>query len=105
MSVHGETRSSAVAPVGELVAAIVLAVARAFGAGVTAVGGIGRAMERRHALNELAGLDDHMLSDIGLTRADLRDATAGPLLSDPTRILALRASERRTAARLSRAAR
>ena len=105
MSVHGEIRSSAVAPVGELVAALVLAVSRALGSGVTAVGGIGRAMERRRTLTELAGLDDHMLSDIGLTRSDLRDATSGPLLSDPTRLLALRASERRAAARLSRAVR
>jgi uncharacterized protein YjiS (DUF1127 family) len=105
MSIHGEVRSSAVAPVGELVAALMLAFARTLGTGVKAAAGIGRAMERRRTLNELAGLDDHMLSDIGLTRSDLRDATAGPLLSDPTQTLALRANERRAAARLARAAR
>jgi uncharacterized protein YjiS (DUF1127 family) len=105
MSIHGEVRSSAVAPVGELLAAVMLAFARAIGAGAKAVGGIGRAMERRRTLNELAGLDDHMLSDIGLTRSDLRDATAAPLLSDPTLALAQRASERRTSARFARGAR
>lgn len=105
MSVHGEIRSSAVAPVGDLVAGLLLAFARAAAAGAQAAGSVGRAMERRRALAELAQLDDHMLSDIGLTRADLRDATACPLLSDPTRTLALRVTERRAATRLQRARR
>lgn len=105
MSIHGEIRSSAVAPVGELVAVLVLAFARTLGAGLKAAAGVGRAMERRRTLNELAGLDDHMLSDIGLTRSDLRDATASPMLSDPTLALAVRVNERRAASRLARAVR
>lgn len=44
----------------------------------------------------LAGLDARMLADIGLDRADLRDAFSEPLWRDPTRILEMRAGERRT---------
>jgi hypothetical protein len=36
-----------------------------------------------------------MLSDIGITRSDLRDAYAEPLWHDPTDVLAWRAAERR----------
>jgi uncharacterized protein YjiS (DUF1127 family) len=43
----------------------------------------------------LAGLDAHMLADIGLDRSDLRDAFAEPLWRDPTHLLELRAGERR----------
>ena len=43
----------------------------------------------------LAGLDDHMLADIGLTRGDLRDAFSEPLWRDPTAVLVSRANERR----------
>ena len=43
----------------------------------------------------LAGLDDHMLADIGLTRGDLRDAYSGPVWNDPTAVLVSRAHERR----------
>jgi uncharacterized protein YjiS (DUF1127 family) len=43
----------------------------------------------------LAGLDAHMLADMGLTRADLRDAFAEPLWRDPTRVLETRANERK----------
>ena len=57
---------------------------------------IGRAMKNRRDAAKLAGLDDHMLADIGLTRSDLRDAYAEPLWHDPTDVLASRASERRT---------
>ena len=44
----------------------------------------------------LAGLDPRMLADIGLDRADLRDAFSEPLWRDPTRVLEMRAGERRT---------
>jgi hypothetical protein len=37
-----------------------------------------------------------MLADIGLKRADLRDAFAEPLWRDPTELLENRAGERRT---------
>ena len=43
----------------------------------------------------LAGLDDRMLADIGLTRGDLRDAYSEPVWRDPTAILVSRAHERR----------
>ena len=43
----------------------------------------------------LAGLDRHMLADIGLTRSDLRDAFSEPFWEDPTALLRERAIERR----------
>ncbi len=54
-----------------------------------------RAAKNRRDAAMLARLDDRMLSDIGLTRSDLRDAYAEPLWRDPTCILAARAGERR----------
>lgn len=70
---------------------------------IAAVGGhlgrglraLGRSIRNRRVAAGLAGLDDHMLADIGLTRSDLRDAYAEPLWRDPTDILASRAAERR----------
>jgi uncharacterized protein YjiS (DUF1127 family) len=61
-----------------------------------------RVAEHRRCIAELAGLDDHALRDIGLTRQDLRDATAAPLGSDPTAQFAERAREREAAARVLR---
>ena len=49
----------------------------------------------------LAGLDDRMLSDIGLTRGDVRDAFSEPVWRDPTAILVSRAHERRVNRRAS----
>ena len=43
----------------------------------------------------LAGLDDRMLSDIGLSRGDVRDAFSEPVWRDPTAVLVSRAQERR----------
>ena len=43
----------------------------------------------------LAGMDEHMLADIGLTRGDVRDAFSEPVWRDPTSILVSRAHERR----------
>src|SRR5262245_14351840 len=60
-----------------------------------------RALKNRRAATSLAGLDDHMLADIGITRSDLRDAYAEPLWHDPTDILAGRAAERRVRRRRS----
>ena len=54
----------------------------------------GMLKNRRDAMT-LAGLDDRMLADIGLTRGDVRDAFSEPVWSDPTAILVSRANERR----------
>jgi uncharacterized protein YjiS (DUF1127 family) len=71
----------------------------AFRRALAAVGGrlsrIGRALKNRRAATALAGLDDHMLADIGITRSDLRDAYSEPLWHDPTDVLVGRVAERR----------
>jgi uncharacterized protein YjiS (DUF1127 family) len=56
---------------------------------------IGRALRHRHDAKMLAGLDSHMLADIGLTRSDVHDAFSAPLWEDPTTLLRERAIERR----------
>jgi uncharacterized protein YjiS (DUF1127 family) len=53
------------------------------------------AWRHRRDAAALAALDDHMLADLGLTRADLNDALCEPLWRDPTIVLARRHSERR----------
>jgi len=63
------------------------------------LGQLARALKNRRAANALAGLDDRMLADIGITRSDLRDAYAEPLWHDPTDVLVGRAAERRTSRR------
>jgi uncharacterized protein YjiS (DUF1127 family) len=62
---------------------------------VRGVASLSRAIKNRRAATALAGLDDHMLADIGLTRSDLRDAYSEPLWQDPTDVLVGRAAERR----------
>jgi uncharacterized protein YjiS (DUF1127 family) len=52
-------------------------------------------VKNRHDATTLAGLDDRMLADIGLTRGDLRDAFSEPVWRDPTDLLVSRAHERR----------
>jgi uncharacterized protein YjiS (DUF1127 family) len=56
---------------------------------------IARARRHRRDVRVLAGLDSHMLADIGITRSDLRDAFSGPFWDDPTALLRERALERR----------
>jgi uncharacterized protein YjiS (DUF1127 family) len=53
-----------------------------------------RVLRARSELAALAALSDHELRDIGLTRQDLRGATALPLDESPTRFLAAVVSER-----------
>jgi len=62
---------------------------------VTCVRTVSRALKNRRDANLLAGMDDRMLADIGLTRSDLRDAYAEPLWRDPTDVLAGRARDKR----------
>lgn len=50
--------------------------------------------ESRDSYRMLCQMDDKTLSDLGLTRSDLRDATAAGYFGDPTVIVAARASER-----------
>ena len=52
-------------------------------------------IKNRRDATILAGMDEHMLADIGLTRGDVRDAFSEPVWRDPTAILVSRAHERR----------
>src|SRR5437763_10282830 len=52
-------------------------------------------IKNRHDATILAGMDEHMLADIGLTQGDVRDAFSEPVWRDPTAILVSRAHERR----------
>lgn len=54
-----------------------------------------RALKHRREATALAGFDERMLADIGLTRSDLRDAYAVPLWESPTALLRSRANDRR----------
>ena len=56
---------------------------------------LSRARQNRRQATMLAGLDRHMLADIGIMRADLRDAFSEPFWDDPTALLRERAIERR----------
>jgi uncharacterized protein YjiS (DUF1127 family) len=56
---------------------------------------LSRARQNRRQATMLAGLDRHMLADIGITRADVRDAFSEPFWDDPTALLRERAIERR----------
>jgi uncharacterized protein YjiS (DUF1127 family) len=53
-----------------------------------------RVAAARRAMRDLAGMSARELADIGLSRQDLRDASALPLDDDPTRILVMRVAER-----------
>ena len=52
-------------------------------------------VKNRRDASVLAGLDDRMLADIGLTRGDVRDAVSEPVWRDPTNLLVSRVHERR----------
>jgi uncharacterized protein YjiS (DUF1127 family) len=52
-------------------------------------------LKNRRDATILAGMDEHMLADIGLTRGDIRDAFSEPVWRDPTAVLVSRAQERR----------
>jgi uncharacterized protein YjiS (DUF1127 family) len=54
-----------------------------------------RARRHRRQARLLASVDGRMLADIGITRADVRDAFSEPFWDDPTALLRERALERR----------
>ncbi len=53
------------------------------------------AHERRRIVHGLAGLDDHMLQDIGLNRCDVDSVLVQPALTDGTLLLAERVRDSR----------
>jgi uncharacterized protein YjiS (DUF1127 family) len=57
------------------------------------------AWHHRHDAALLASMDDRMLRDIGLTRADVSDALSQPIWRDPTLVLVRRRGERKSARR------
>ena len=63
---------------------------------------LARARRHRREATVLAGLDRRMLSDIGITRADVRDAFSEPFWDDPTALLRERALERRISRAVTR---
>src|SRR5471030_395346 len=91
-----ETEMSANIPVLPIAAGILV---RAFASLLALVTywlkGLARAQRHRRQASQLAGLDRHMLADIGITRADVRDAFSEPFWEDPTALLHERAIERR----------
>jgi uncharacterized protein YjiS (DUF1127 family) len=56
---------------------------------------VAKASRNRREAAQLAKLDRRMLADIGITRADVRDAFSEPFWEDPTALLRERAIERR----------
>jgi uncharacterized protein YjiS (DUF1127 family) len=56
-----------------------------------------RVLDARATMRRLAALDARSLADIGLTPADVSDATALPLAADPGLFLAARVDGRRVA--------
>jgi uncharacterized protein YjiS (DUF1127 family) len=64
---------------------------------------LARARRNRRQASQLAGLDRRMLADIGITRADVRDAFSEPFWEDPTALLLERAIERRLNRAVTRA--
>ena len=60
---------------------------------------VAQILKNRRDATTLAGLDERMLADIGLTRGDVRDAFSEPVWRDPTAILVSRVHERRGARR------
>jgi len=60
---------------------------------------VGQILKNRRDANTLAGLDERMLADIGLTRGDVRDAFSLSVWSDPTAVLVSRVNERRISRR------
>ena len=56
-------------------------------------------MKNRRSVSQLAGWDDHMLRDIGLTRGDVHSALPRRFADDPSYRLSAFSAERKSAAR------
>ena len=52
---------------------------------------LAKARRHRREASVLAGVDQRMLADIGITRSDVRDAFSEPFWDDPTALLRERA--------------
>jgi uncharacterized protein YjiS (DUF1127 family) len=83
-------------PIAEQIAVPLLRAVRVLGAALAPVARLAKILRHRRDLEFLAGLDDRMLKDIGLTRSDLRFALAEPFWRDPGAILISRAGRRGT---------
>lgn len=57
--------------------------------------------EAHRSYAALCEMDERTLADLGLTRSDLRDATAAGYFGDPTEVIAARARERQGQRRLA----
>jgi uncharacterized protein YjiS (DUF1127 family) len=68
-------------------------------AGAARLVALWNAVKNRRSVARLPKWDDHMLSDIGLTRGDVRSALAAPFSEDPSDRLGALQGERRSAAR------
>ena len=55
---------------------------------------LARARRHRREARVLARLDRHMLADMGVSQADIRDAFSSPFWEDPTTLLSERAGDR-----------
>jgi len=88
MTAHAQTQEIPSAPLARTIVAVAAYV-------VLRARKVAQGLRNRRDAALLAGLDDRMLSDIGLTRGDLRDAFAEPVWRDPTAVLVSRAEERR----------
>jgi uncharacterized protein YjiS (DUF1127 family) len=70
-----------------------------FEVGATRVVALWNAVKNRRSVNQLAGWDDRMLSDIGLTRGDVNSALASGFADDPSYRLSAFSGERKIATR------
>jgi uncharacterized protein YjiS (DUF1127 family) len=69
-----------------------------FEAGAARAVALWNAVKNRRSVNQLAGWDDRMLSDIGLTRGDVHSALASGFAEDPSNRLSAFSGERKSAA-------
>jgi uncharacterized protein YjiS (DUF1127 family) len=63
---------------------------------------LARARRHRREAQVLAGLDQRMLADMGVYRADLDEAFSSPFWEDPTELVCARVKERRKSRPLPR---